>query len=141
MKKFIEVKRLFDGTVMHDIIAIDSIKNVYIDLPEGKMIVITINNGYKYKEKYKTPESCLLRFKLLMYYLDVGLNATDMLEDLIDPEQIILTASPIIECKKYRNSILEKLPEDCEDPKQAVVDSVMKLMEDLHDEVEKSKNN
>ena len=68
-------------------------------------------------------------------------NSSDMLEDLIDPEQIILTASPIIECKKYRNSILEKLPEDCEDPKQAVVDSVMKLMEDLHDEVEKSKNN
>ena len=68
-------------------------------------------------------------------------NSSDMLEDLIDPEQIILTASPIIECKKYRNSILEKLPEDCEDPKQAVVDSVMKLMEDLHDQVEKSKNN
>lgn len=68
-------------------------------------------------------------------------NSSDMLEDLIDPEQIILTASPIIECKKYRNGILEKLPEDCEDPKQAVVDSVMKLMEDLHDEVEKSKNN
>ncbi len=66
-------------------------------------------------------------------------NPTDMLADLIDPEQVILTASPIINCKDFRNNILDNLPENCEDPKQCTVDAVMKVMEDLHEEVEKNR--
>ncbi len=63
--------------------------------------------------------------------------ADDMLEDFIVPSVVRMTASEVVECKAFRNSVLEKLPADYEDPKQATVDAVMELMENQHDLVEK----
>ena len=63
--------------------------------------------------------------------------ADDMLADFIVPSVVKMTASEVVECKAFRNSVLEKLPADYEDPKQATVDAVMELMENQHDLVEK----
>ena len=64
-------------------------------------------------------------------------NPDDMLADIVNPDVIKMTASPIVECKKFRNSILEKVPADDPDPKQKTVDALMSIMEEMHDKVEK----
>src|SRR5574344_2424413 len=48
-------------------------------------------------------------------------NTEDMLADLVTEDVIIQAASPVIECKKFRNDILNSLPADTPDPKQIVV--------------------
>ena len=63
----------------------------------------------------------------------------DMLSDLVEKDVVTMTASPIVECKKFRNEILEKVPADDPDPKQKTVDAVMKILEKTHDEVEKTR--
>lgn len=63
-------------------------------------------------------------------------NPEDMLADIVEPDTITMTANKYVECKKFRNDILEKLPADCPDPKQETVNVVMKIMEDLHEQVE-----
>ena len=60
----------------------------------------------------------------------------DMLSDIVVPDTITMTASPIIECKKFRNDVLAGLPEDCPDPKVETVAAVMKVMEGLHYQAE-----
>ena len=63
----------------------------------------------------------------------------DMLSDLVEKDVVTMTASPIVECKKFRNEILEKVPADDPDPKQKTVDAVMQILEKTHDEVEKTR--
>ena len=60
----------------------------------------------------------------------------DMLSDIVVPDTITMTASQIIECKKFRNEVLATLPEDCPDPKVETVAAVMKIMEGLHYQAE-----
>jgi len=66
-------------------------------------------------------------------------NPNDMLADIVEPDVLRMTAGPVINCKEFRNKTLENVPADCEDPKQFTVDSVMKAMEEMHDEVEKTR--
>ena len=63
----------------------------------------------------------------------------DMLSDILEPGKVTLTAHSVLECKKFRNEILEKLPADEADPKQKTVDAVMEILEKQHDEVEAKK--
>lgn len=58
----------------------------------------------------------------------------DMLSDYITPDTVKLTAAPPLECKKFRQDILTSLPPDCPDPKQEVVDAIMKRLDILHNE-------
>lgn len=60
----------------------------------------------------------------------------DMLSDIVENDKITLTASPVINCKEFRNKVLAELPEDDPDPKQKTVDAAMAIMEKIHDEVE-----
>lgn len=62
----------------------------------------------------------------------------NMLADLVEKDKVVLTAAPIIECKQFRQQILDSLPADDPDPKQKTVDAVMAILEKQHDEVEKS---
>ena len=62
-------------------------------------------------------------------------NMEDMLADEVSPEVCIYKASPVIECKPFRKEYLERLPADCEDPKQAVIDHVMDYLEKQHNEI------
>ena len=64
-------------------------------------------------------------------------NPDDMLADIVEQDVITLTASPVINCKDFRNEVLSALPETEEDPKQKTVDKVMEILEDIHNQVEK----
>ncbi|MBO5117760.1 MAG: 1-acyl-sn-glycerol-3-phosphate acyltransferase [Treponema sp.] len=63
-------------------------------------------------------------------------NPDDMLADIVEQDVITLTASPVINCKEFRNEVLSALPEDDEDPKQKTVDKVMEILESQHNQVE-----
>ncbi|QTQ14850.1 1-acyl-sn-glycerol-3-phosphate acyltransferase [Treponema parvum] len=64
-------------------------------------------------------------------------NTEDMLADLVYEDIIIQASSPVIECKKFREDILNKLPKDDPDPKQKVVNEIMSIFDRQHDEIEK----
>ena len=63
-------------------------------------------------------------------------NPDDMLADIVEQDVITLTASPVINCKEFRNEVLESLPETEEDPKQKTVDKVMEILDEIHQQVE-----
>ena len=64
-------------------------------------------------------------------------NPDDMLADICEPAVQIFSASPVIECKPYHKEYLASLPEDCPDPKQAMIDHVMAQFDIQHEQVEK----
>ena len=61
-----------------------------------------------------------------------------MLSDLLEPGKLTLTASPVINCKEFRDEVLAKLPSDDPDPKQKTVDRVMEILDEQHNEVAKT---
>lgn len=63
----------------------------------------------------------------------------DMLADMPTKDTVILTASPVIECKPFRKAVLDSLPSDDPDPKQKPVDRVMQILEEQHEAVEKTR--
>ncbi len=63
-------------------------------------------------------------------------NPDDMLADIIKPDNMVFTASPVYDCKSFRKEYMASLPEDEEDPKQKIIDHVMSLFDKQHDEVE-----
>ncbi|MCI6798465.1 MAG: 1-acyl-sn-glycerol-3-phosphate acyltransferase [Spirochaetia bacterium] len=67
-------------------------------------------------------------------------DTENMLRDLVCKDEKILCASPVIDCKTFRNDVLSKLPADDPDPKQKTVDKVMEILEAQHDEIEKIRN-
>ena len=60
-------------------------------------------------------------------------NPEDMLADILEPDTVTLTASPVINCKEFRNEVLSALPKDDPDPKQKTVDRVMEILQEQHD--------
>ena len=62
-------------------------------------------------------------------------NPDDMLADILEPGKCVFTASPVIDCREFRNNILDNLPEGVEDPKQKTVDAVMEYLEKQHSDV------
>lgn len=60
----------------------------------------------------------------------------DMLSDICEPDTVTLTASPVINCKQFRNEVLAKVPADDPDPKQKTIDHVMEILEKMHSENE-----
>ena len=58
----------------------------------------------------------------------------DMLADLIHPDTVIMAASPVMECKKFRNDILATLEDYEGDKKVVVVDKVMEQLDKLHNQ-------
>ena len=87
--------------------------------------------------------------RLFDYMLLVGINGNclrinpdnpdDMLEDILEPGKVTLTAYPVLNCKKFREDVLASLPADEPDPKQKTVDQVMQILDEIHNQVE-SKN-
>ena len=63
-------------------------------------------------------------------------NPDDMLADFVEHDKIVLTASPVIECKKFRDEVLAALPAQESDPKQKTVDKVMEILEVQHEKAE-----
>jgi glycerol-3-phosphate O-acyltransferase len=57
----------------------------------------------------------------------------DMLADQIFHDKVIVASSPVMECKSFRNSVLQTIdPSSDVDPKQATVNRVMELLEEQH---------
>ena len=61
----------------------------------------------------------------------------DMLSDICEPDTVTLTASPVINCKEFRNEVLSKVPADDPDPKQKTIDRVMEILDEMHTKYEK----
>ncbi|MDY5918410.1 MAG: 1-acyl-sn-glycerol-3-phosphate acyltransferase [Treponema sp.] len=84
--------------------------------------------------------------RLFDYMLLVGINGNclrinpdnpdDMLEDILEPGKVTLTAHPVLDCKKFREDVLSSLPSDESDPKQKTVDQVMQILDEIHNQVE-----
>ena len=84
--------------------------------------------------------------RLFDYMLLVGINGNclrinpdnpdDMLEDILEPGKVTLTAHPGLDCKKFREDVLSSLPADESDPKQKTVDQVMQILDEIHNQVE-----
>jgi glycerol-3-phosphate O-acyltransferase len=55
----------------------------------------------------------------------------DMMEDSVSPDLVRLTAGKVISCSVFREEVRNRV-EKTEDKKQAVVDAVMELLEDMH---------
>lgn len=65
-------------------------------------------------------------------------NPDDMLEDILEPGKVTLTAYPVLDCKEFREEVLSALPADETDPKQKTVDKVMQILDEIHSQVENS---
>lgn len=57
----------------------------------------------------------------------------DMLADLVCQDTVIMSASPVIECKKFRDDIMSSLPDSMDDKKPAVVQKIMDMLKEQHD--------
>jgi hypothetical protein len=66
-------------------------------------------------------------------------SAGEMSEDLIVRDKLIMTVSPVIACREFRTAIKHEAAFR-EDKKQLVVDEVMKRLDGLHRDVEKSQD-
>ena len=111
-------------------------------------IILVFPSGTRYrpgkpetKRGLREIDSYLRIFDLLLPVSINGnvlrLNPDDpenMVMDLVTPDVVTLTAGKMIECKPFRNKILETVPEGHPDPKQVTVDAVMQVLEDLHQE-------
>ena len=71
--------------------------------------------------------------------LQIQEGKEDMLSDIVVQDKVVITASPVINCKQFRKDYLATLPADDPDPKQKVIDRVMQILEEQHDEVEKTR--
>jgi glycerol-3-phosphate O-acyltransferase len=57
----------------------------------------------------------------------------DMMEDTVSKDVVRLTAGPVISASAFRHEIREKSEAaGIEDKKQAVVDAVMNMLEEMH---------
>jgi glycerol-3-phosphate O-acyltransferase len=61
----------------------------------------------------------------------------DMMEDFVSGDVVRLTAGPVLSCTEFRNQArAEAEGRGIEDKKQAAVDAVMRLLEDMHNKAE-----
>lgn len=66
-------------------------------------------------------------------------DPNNMLADEVWHDKIIYTVGAPIDCKSFRKDVQANLPQDLEDKKQPVVDAIMAILENLHQETEKTR--
>jgi glycerol-3-phosphate O-acyltransferase len=65
-------------------------------------------------------------------------RAEDMLADTVHRDTMIIAASPVMDCKQFRSSIIDPLKDKSEvDGRQAVADRITELLEIQHEKYEK----
>ena len=57
---------------------------------------------------------------------------TDMMNDAVTKDVVLVTAGPVTPCNEFRNKIMEKSAANEEDKKQAVADALMNELEKIH---------
>ena len=60
-------------------------------------------------------------------------NPEDMLADLVYEDVVIMTASPVIACRQFRDEAMAEAPADMEDKKNFVVQKIMRMLKEQHD--------
>jgi len=63
---------------------------------------------------------------------------TDMLNDAVSKDVMLVTASPVVSCNEFREKARAAASED-EDKKQVVVDAIMNELEKMHIAAEKER--
>jgi glycerol-3-phosphate O-acyltransferase len=58
-------------------------------------------------------------------------NKTDMINDEVNKDVVLVTASPVISCEEFREKAKGTAKED-EDKKQVVADAIMNELEKMH---------
>lgn len=113
-------------------------------------IILVFPSGTRYRpgkpETKKGLREIDSYLRLFDYMLPVSINGNclrinpedpeDMLADIVVPDTVTFTASPMVNCRDFRSNILKNAPTDCDDLKQLTVDGVMAIMEKLHNEVQ-----
>ena len=95
--------------------------------------------GLREMDSYLRLFDCMILVSINGNCLRINPEApNDMLMDILEPGKMTLTASPVIDCKEFRDEVLSKLPKDEADPKQKTVDRVMEILEEQHNEVAKT---
>lgn len=110
--------------------------------------ILVFPSGTRYRPGYPETKKGLREIdsylRLFDYVLLVSVHGEilklrdeDMLNDLIAPAKQVFSAREVIECKPFRKAFMESLPADEPDPKQKMIDHVMELLDELHEETEK----
>ncbi len=60
-------------------------------------------------------------------------NVENMLADMIVEDTVIMTASPLIDCKEFRHNALAQIDDSVEDKKVEVVAKIMDMLKEQHD--------
>ena len=95
--------------------------------------------GLREMDSYLRLFDCMILVSINGNCLKINPEAPgDMLMDILEPGKVTLTASPVINCKQFRDDVLAKVPADDPDPKQKTIDKVMEVLEEQHNEVEKT---
>lgn len=110
-------------------------------------VILVFPSGTRYRPGHPETKKGLREIdsylRLFDYVLLVSINGAlleiqdeNMLNDLVTPNVTVFTGHELIECKPFRNDYLATLPENEEDPKQKMIDHIMDLLEQQHNEVE-----
>jgi glycerol-3-phosphate O-acyltransferase len=62
----------------------------------------------------------------------------DMMEDSVSKDLVLLTAGPVLSCTEFRDAARAEAAE-LEDKKQATVDAIMALLEEIHKAAEEKR--
>lgn len=123
------------------------------DCKKRGQVILVFPSGTRYRPGHPETKRGLKEIDSYLRLFDIALfvsingsvlqmqpgHEEDMLSDLCVRDKVVFTASKVIECKKYRKEFLDRLPSDCEDQKQAMIDHVMEVLEKQHEETEKTR--
>lgn len=113
-------------------------------------VILVFPSGTRYrpghpetKKGLKEIDSYLRLFDIVLLVSINGsilkLKNEDMLDDLVTKEKVVFGAHKVLDCKTFRSEYLATLPADEADPKQKMIDHVMEILEEQHNEIEKTR--
>jgi glycerol-3-phosphate O-acyltransferase len=122
---------------------------VLLDIKVKGKLILVFPSGTRYrpwdpstKKGVREIDSYIKSFD---YLCPVAINGVllhvregDMMDDYVSQDIVRYTAGPVRSCTEFRNAVREKAT-DSEDKKQACVDAIMVLLEDLHNKAEEKK--
>lgn len=115
-------------------------------------VILVFPSGTRYRPRHPETKRGLKEIDSYLRLFDVAILVSingsilqiqegkeDMLSDIVVQDKVVITASPVINCKQFRKDYLATLPADEADPKQKVIDRVMQILEEQHDKVEETR--
>ncbi|MGL4985528.1 MAG: 1-acyl-sn-glycerol-3-phosphate acyltransferase [Treponemataceae bacterium] len=119
---------------------------------EGKIVLVFPTGTRFRKDKPETKKGVreidsYLRLSDIMVLISVNgnclrisdKNPSDMTADEVFHDKMVYTTSPVINCKDFRETILQSIDNSADDKKQLVVDKIMQILEEQHEKTEKTR--